>query len=315
MRGGSAPEVSLVTFERSTDSGQNWMMLGRGTRIAGGWELTGLALPGDAAIRARGRTGDGSSTGIVEQVINVPEVAVEFPAGTNLTDERSTVDYGPTPGSGGTRIFTLRNPGTVTLTNLAVSVAPGENAGDFAVTQPAAVTLNGGEVTTFAVTFTPSAPGARTGTIEVSSNDPDENPFEIAVSGRVATASEAWRLTHFGYPENTGDAAETADPDGDGLINLMEFATASDPLAATPSVGELVKNGDTLEFTYTRPVAALTEVSYVREFSGFPAGAWFNLDGSAVTILNDDGVTQTVRHSTPAGTGGKRFVRLRVTRL
>lgn len=62
-------------------------------------------------------------------------------------------------------------------------------------------------------------------------------------------------------------------------------------------------------------MAALTEVSCVREFSESLTSGWSNFEGSAVTILNDDGVTQTVMQSTPAGTAGKKFVRLRVTRL
>jgi len=75
-----------------------------------------------------------------------------------------------------------------------------------------------------------------------------------------------------------------------------------------------VKNGNTLEFTYTRPKSALTDLSYVREFSDTLAGPWSNFGGSLVTILTDYGVTQTVQQNTPAGTG-KRFVRLKVTRL
>lgn len=70
LRGGSAPEVSDVVFEMSTDGGTSWTSLGSAVRIAGGWEKTGLALPVGAAIRARGRTVSGQyggSTGLVEQ--------------------------------------------------------------------------------------------------------------------------------------------------------------------------------------------------------------------------------------------------------
>ncbi len=67
-RGGSSPEVSLVTFEKSTDSGATWTPLGNGTRIGTTptWQLTGLALPGAGQIRARGRTNGSSS--LIEQV-------------------------------------------------------------------------------------------------------------------------------------------------------------------------------------------------------------------------------------------------------
>ncbi|MCB1202984.1 MAG: delta-60 repeat domain-containing protein [Verrucomicrobiae bacterium] len=69
-RGGSAPEVSEVVFEMSTNGGANWVSLGSGVRIAGGWEKTGLSLPGGAEFRARGRTVAGQyggCTGLVEE--------------------------------------------------------------------------------------------------------------------------------------------------------------------------------------------------------------------------------------------------------
>ena len=71
LRGGTAPEVEQVTFELSTNGGTVWTPLGAGTRIAGGWELTGLALPGSGNLRARARTGGGKyngSSGMVETV-------------------------------------------------------------------------------------------------------------------------------------------------------------------------------------------------------------------------------------------------------
>lgn len=40
-----------------------------------------------------------------------------------------------------------------------------------------------------------------------------------------------WRLAHFDTPDNTGSAANTADPDSDGLTNLLEYAFNLNPLA------------------------------------------------------------------------------------
>jgi hypothetical protein len=157
--------------------------------------------------------------------------------------------------------------------------------------------------------------GVRTATLLVASNDCDENPFEITLTGLQATALEAWRIAHFGSPYNEGTGADLNDPETDGLVNLLEFATASDPNAATGSVTTLVKNGASLELSYKRRKDAPTEVSFVREFSDSLAGGWNALGGSAVTILSDDGVIQTVRHTFSAGKSGKRFARLRVTKL
>ena len=64
-RGGSSPEVSQVTFEKSTDGGATWTPLGNGTRIGTtpNWQLTGLSLPATGQLRARGRTSGGCFNG------------------------------------------------------------------------------------------------------------------------------------------------------------------------------------------------------------------------------------------------------------
>lgn len=59
VRGGSSPEIWRATFEASTD-GSNWTLLGDGERVAGGWALSGVALPANSEIRARGFTTGGS---------------------------------------------------------------------------------------------------------------------------------------------------------------------------------------------------------------------------------------------------------------
>jgi len=82
MRGGTSPEVWRTTFEYSPDGGNSWTDLGGGIRIAGlpagqagGWQLTGLALPTNTTFRARGYTvggWDDSSSWFVETVLRQP---------------------------------------------------------------------------------------------------------------------------------------------------------------------------------------------------------------------------------------------------
>ncbi|MCJ7548861.1 MAG: PKD domain-containing protein, partial [Anaerolineae bacterium] len=75
MRSGASPEVWRVTFEQSTD-GVPYAPLGKGTRIAGGWQLSGLTLPRrqNLFIRARGYYSTGLYNGsgsVVESVRKV----------------------------------------------------------------------------------------------------------------------------------------------------------------------------------------------------------------------------------------------------
>lgn len=68
-RGGSASEIDQVKF--SYWSGNSWVDLAGASRVAGGWQASGLVLPANPWIRARGISKCGynsGSTGIIEQV-------------------------------------------------------------------------------------------------------------------------------------------------------------------------------------------------------------------------------------------------------
>jgi hypothetical protein len=60
-----------VTFDLSLNGGTMWTPIGAATRIANGWERTGLSLPANGMIRGRARTTGGyynGSSGLVESV-------------------------------------------------------------------------------------------------------------------------------------------------------------------------------------------------------------------------------------------------------
>jgi len=54
-RSGAGPEVWRTSFDYLSGEG-TWTGLGAGTRIPGGWQLTGVSLPPGAPLRARGHT-------------------------------------------------------------------------------------------------------------------------------------------------------------------------------------------------------------------------------------------------------------------
>lgn len=117
-------------------------------------------------------------------IVPAPEIAVEQPVGTSLVDGTAVKDCGSllVGTEGAINTFTIRNTGNVDLTGLAITT-DGSNASDFEITQPELTTLTPTGSTTFTVVFKPTAVGARSAAIHIASNDADESPFDIHLTG------------------------------------------------------------------------------------------------------------------------------------
>jgi Abnormal spindle-like microcephaly-assoc'd, ASPM-SPD-2-Hydin len=113
-----------------------------------------------------------------------PEISVQQPKGKELSDGRSMKKFGSVEigKASGAKIFTIKNTGTSKLTGLALTKS-GANARDFTVTALGKTSLAPGASTTFKVTFKPKAKGKKDAFIKIKSNDEDENPFDIPVTG------------------------------------------------------------------------------------------------------------------------------------
>ncbi|MFO1498685.1 MAG: serine hydrolase [Verrucomicrobiota bacterium] len=131
---------------------------------------------------------------------------------------------------------------------------------------------------------------------------------------------DAWRTKYFSASElaDSSISGDHADPDGDGLANLLEYSCGTDPYtpSETPRISLRAKgagdqNGPVL--TYRRLLLA-HEVDYAVETSD-DLKTWSAFNGEpAEPLLNEDGtVTAQVplNRATEQGTG---FFRLRVTR-
>jgi hypothetical protein len=69
------------------------------------------------------------------------------------------------------------------LNGVPLVTVAGVHQSDFSVSQPIASVLPGGTITTFTVTFTPTAAGLRSALIMLTNNDLPENPFVFVVQG------------------------------------------------------------------------------------------------------------------------------------
>ena len=164
----------------------------------------------------------------------LPQIAVEQPLGSGLTDGVSPVDFSlQLVGQATSKVFTIRNPGTGTLTGLAATI-DGAAAGDFIVTAPPAVTtLAPGASTTFTVTFTPSGSGTRNAGLHIASNDPARNPFDLVLTGQGNRAPlfAGYALNGTaGQPLSIYPAkilARASDPEGDAVTLTRVFGPSA----------------------------------------------------------------------------------------
>ncbi|MCU0777190.1 MAG: choice-of-anchor D domain-containing protein [Akkermansiaceae bacterium] len=169
------------------------------------------------------------------------EIAVEQPSGSGLTSGAATSDFGAlVNGSSKTRVFTIRNLGTVPLTGISVDKS-GPQAARFAITQPAA-SIPGGGSSTFAVTFTPTESGPCSASLAIASNDANENPFTIALQGSGGSAQQLLDAALAAAGLSGPNAHPGATPFHDGVPNLLKYAfhmnlTGPDRRTLVPTTG------------------------------------------------------------------------------
>lgn len=130
----------------------------------------------------------------------------------------------------------------------------------------------------------------------------------------VASPIEVWRYAAYGSLQNAGAALDTADGDGDGVPNLMEYAAALDPAAKDAPMQTTSKSTSQIEFHFAKSKAA-TDVTLSVEWSDtLDSGTW-STSGVTTSIVTDDGTIQEMKAVLPwNGSTGRRFVRLKASR-
>jgi len=198
---------------------------------------------------------------------------------------------------------------SVSSPSLALSGSAADNVGVTTVSWR----LNGGSWSTATGSTAWSASvtlAAGLNTIDVQSSDAASN-FSAIVSRSVNLTSSglslpAWRQLYFGSSANSGAGADLADPDQDGIPNLLEYALGLNP--TQNSAGLLPKPyfaSGALVMSFTQPVS-VSGITYGAEWSqSLLTGSW--------TPMTDTGTLPQHLFSVPIVSKTTLFMRLKVT--
>ncbi|WP_372846134.1 autotransporter-associated beta strand repeat-containing protein [Pontiella sp.] len=157
--------------------------------------------------------------------------------------------------------------------------------------------------------------------VDASAYDPDGGSFFVSESGgdlflnfepKPYTALEEWRFEKFGTYANAGDAANTANPDGDARDNLLEYGTGSDPNVfdsnSVASVGTTAE-GSRLTITFDR-IADPALTYWVEAKTNLVVGSWDQI-WSSNGASNTTG-SVTVEDAEPILNHWSRYLRMKL---
>jgi len=197
------------------------------------------------------------------------------------------------------------------------SDADGDELGAFLLSGPAngSVVLNSDG----SFTYTPTAgySGSDSFTYQVSDGIDPVGPVMVSLTVQNPSGLQSWRRQWYDSYDNESEGANTAAPAGDGIANLIKFATgdgSADPRVPGVAPGAVVlgESENVLEFVYTRNKAA-TEIGFAVKWSDTLAPESWSDAGVSVASVEDQGATERVTVSVPRGTGDRRFLRLEVS--
>ncbi|NCW27177.1 MAG: hypothetical protein EBV83_02580 [Verrucomicrobia bacterium] len=225
---------------------------------------------------------------------------------TNLTLTNNSVVLRPltnwtSPGSAFTAAWVVASTGT---TNWTIRLN-GSGLTGFTETNKTVLVLAGtlSNITSSNITVdAPNFPGRGSWTAVASGSTVNLTYTPAA----ALSAYDAWKSSISWGAANNADGA---DPDGDGLVNFMEYALGLNPLARDGGISlGAVSNRLTLTFTRTNDPALLYEVIASANLTNWTETVW-----SSTGAANTNG-SVTVTDTNTVGFQSRRFLRLKVTR-
>jgi hypothetical protein len=146
----------------------------------------------------------------------------------------------------------------------------------------------------------------------------DTFTFVRVMASNSNPSLESWRMAYFDTTDNAGDAADAADPDHDGIPNLLEYAAGSYPTVTNATSLSVAVTNNHVAVTFNRAKAATDVTIYVEAANSLPdlISGGMEIWSSAVEPYPGGSVlTLPVRVIDPQEiTNATRFFRLSVAR-
>lgn len=197
---------------------------------------------------------------------------VTIASGDTTPSTADGTDFGSaTIGSSLVQAFTISNTGAADLTSVAVTLS-GDSA--FSVSSAPAATISPGNSSTFTVTFSPTANGVVTTTVNFASN---QDPYTFVVGGTGTTPGAA--LDFDGVNDYVTLPATLNNQFGANRITLEGWFYPTAPAPANQYVmwiGEAYTSDSNVKFTIYQESANL--------ICGFYDNGWIATNGVAVTL-------------------------------
>lgn len=220
-------------------------------------------------------------------LLHLPEISVEQPLNTALVDGTSVINFGTNPGVAVSKVFTIRNTGPANLNKLALTIT-GAHVSNYTITQPASTVLVPGAVTSFTVAFKAgSVAGTRTATVHLVSNDADENPFDIDLTGDSLVPEIAIE-----QPAGTGlvDAVSTVNY---GTVSVLASSTKTFTIRNSGlgnlSIASITSTGTSAaDFKIIQPVSKLLVSGASTTFGVTFAPTAGGTRNAAIIVQNND---------------------------
>ncbi len=261
----------------------------------------------------------GGSNIFAETALTSLTFQVSSPAINIVASTADAYKFGEIPGA-----FAITRVGA---TNIDQSVAytiggTASNGVDYSLIANS-VTIPAGS-TSVPITISPIDDGIVVGDVTVVMTLSNSAAYNLG-SPTIATVTvydtpfNDWRLTEFGTnANNSAISGDLADPDGDGIVNLLEYALDLNLNAASVQglpTAQIDPACDCLTLIYTKVLSAI-DLTYSAEAANDPGGPW-STNGITSAVITFNGPTQTIKASdagNPIPPATARFMHLKVTR-